>query len=181
MTTPPTPPPGTPMQPPPAPDTPSPESTPPRGPGVVVPFAVPPRDTDKTRTILTIVISAVVAVLLCGGVAVGFGGVLVWYNNALTDETMDTASDFMDDLVADDYAGAYKQLCADTRKHMSESEFTSEWQPFDIAKYELETVTPGDNGDLVVPVDARTAKGSQTFDLAMKMNAETMGVEVCSW
>lgn len=154
---------------------------PPRGPGVVVPFAVPPRDTDKTRTIVTIIVSVVVAVLLCGGVAVGFGGVLVWYNNSLTDETVNTASEFMDDIVADEYPSAYGQVCEATRKNVSESEFTSEWEQIDVTDYRLEPVTPSDDGTLLVPVEARTGNGSQSFDLVVTMNPETMGVEVCGW
>jgi hypothetical protein len=155
---------------------------PPRGPGVKVPFAAPPRDIDKTRTVVTIVLSAVVAIVLCGGVLVGTVSVLVWSSNEMTTRAFRTANAFMSDIVDKNYKHAYKSMCSAARHETGADEFGAAWERQDITRFHLSSqMHNGANGNLVVPTEVVSLGREKVIDLTLKVDPQTMNMAVCGY
>ena len=154
---------------------------PPQGPGVIVPFAAPPRDEDKTRTVVAIVIAVVIAVVLCGGGVVGVGAVVMSAGNAQVDLARDTASGFLDDIVATDYRAAYRSVCESGRHELSEEDFTDIWSGLGITSYRLGEVKAGDSGELRVDSTVNTADGRSDLTLDVVTEPGGTAMAVCGW
>lgn len=155
--------------------------TPPRGPGVVVPFAAPPRDPDKSRMAVGIVVGVVAFVLVCGGAVAGAVGVLVWSSNELAAQSTRTAEEFLDDIVEEDYTGAYKSICKSAKKQISPEEFTEDWSSLGVVR--AETVGTGSQEqDLVVVAELTVAGGAtQDMELTVALEQQNMKMAVCGW
>jgi len=91
-------------------------------PGIPPPAVpAPPRRPRRLRTILIVV--GVVAFLCCAGAVIG-GVTLFRSANSANNAVRDATESFVTDLQSGDYAGAYGQLCADTRTAFSQSQFS---------------------------------------------------------
>ncbi|ADD41751.1 hypothetical protein [Stackebrandtia nassauensis] len=155
---------------------------PPRGPGVVVPFAAPPRDPDKSRLAVGIVVGVVAFVLVCGGAVAGAVGVLVWSSNELAAQSTQTAERFLDDIVEEDYQGAYKSLCSSTRKQISVEEFTKDWSSLGVVNAETVGANTSQQQDLVVVAELTVEDGSmQDIELTVALEQQNMKMAVCGW
>ncbi|GAA4899969.1 hypothetical protein LX16_0662 [Stackebrandtia albiflava] len=154
----------------------------PRHLGTRVPFAAPPRDRDRNRLTLLIVLAAVAAVLLCGGGIAGGVVALTAANEEIMDRTRETAARFMDAIVAGELEDAYSQTCEQLRDDLTASEFASEWRPMGVSAYELRPATDAMDGSLLVPVEAQRRSGPPvTITLTIVMGQQSMEMEVCGW
>lgn len=176
MTSPQAPPPQ--QQPPPAAPQPA---VPPPGPGVVVPFAAPPRDEDKSRTVLWIVLASVLAIVLCGGGAIGVAAVTVWSSNELANQAKASAEDFLDDIVDAKYDSAYKSVCKPVRKKLPKAKFTRQWASEHVSDYKTKPIENSDDGNISVPADLTTENGHTAVKLVMAVDNKSMDMSVCGW
>ena len=99
---------------------------PPPGPGVRVPFAVPPTERDRKRFWVTFGVGGAALLLCCAGGVVGVGALVVAGTKALPTEARSTVRDFLDGLAHRDYRGAYDQVCTSRRSAQSLDEFTAQ-------------------------------------------------------
>jgi Na+-translocating ferredoxin:NAD+ oxidoreductase RnfG subunit len=155
---------------------------PPPGPGVVVPFAAPPRDQDTTRTVVAIIITVVVSIVLCAVSLGGFGAVVVWTSNEIAGQARTAAVEFLDDVMAEDYSHAYDSLCSQKRDAMSGQEFIDDWQALDITDYSVASMADSSTGELVIPAKLDLADGTDTsVDFVVEMQQKSMAMSVCDW
>lgn len=153
----------------------------PRGPGVVVPFAAPPRDPDKSRVAVGIVAGITVFVLVCGGALAAAVGVLVWSSSELTTQSVTAADAFLDDIVDEDYGAAYKSLCVQKRKQLDQREFTEDWSETAVVEAQALSVGSDDQGP-VVYAEVRLADGAtQNIELTVVLEQQNMKMAVCDW
>lgn len=170
------------------PQTPAPQAPvttvplPPPGPGVVVPFAAPPRDEDKSRTVVGVIIAIVVSILLCGGLLGGFGAIVVWTSNEMTAQAGTAAEKFLDDIVAQEYSKAYDSVCKDIKDNLSDREFVQQWRSRDIESYVIGSTTNSDNGDLLVETQLTDSSGQRSkAALTVAVEGDSLAMAVCGW
>lgn len=169
---------------PPAPLSPAGTSTvpvPPRGPGVVVPFAAPPRDPDKSRLAVGIVVGVVAFVLVCGGLLGTAVGVLVWSSHELTEQSTRTADAFLSDLVAEDYEGAYDSLCERTRGELTESEFTQEWSQVPVVAAQTSGLQAQQQDFVINATITYDNEIEKDIRLTVVVEEPNMNLAVCDW
>ncbi|WP_432830185.1 Rv0361 family membrane protein [Dactylosporangium sp. CA-092794] len=91
---------------------------PPRGPGVLAPFAAPPRDRDLRGLWWTLGIGGLVAVLCCVGGIVGIGFLIPYANSLGQAQVAAVVEDYLTAVRDEDYATARRQLCdTEARTH----------------------------------------------------------------
>lgn len=95
------------------------------GPGVIPPFAAPPREGHGRRLGIGITIGAVVFVLCCGGGVLGFGGLVVATTDSRLNQAQKVVTSYMNDWRKQDYSAAYQLLCSDQQDQVTVSEFAS--------------------------------------------------------
>ena len=149
---------------------------PPPGPGVVPPFAAPPRDQDRRRLWWGLGIGAVVLVLVCGGGVVGLGLFAAGSEDLVRSQAMSTVRSYLDDVRAADYSDAYDLLCDDVTAGLSESGFASRMRDDRLTGYTVlsASVAP----QITVSTTLRFASGTshnQTYPLVQSSN----GLKVC--
>lgn len=166
---------------PPSPPVPDPASTP-RHLGTPVPFAAPPRDRDNTRLAVTIVVSVVAVVLLCGGGFFGLGAALVATGNELYKQSRDAAAVFMTDVADGALPAAYDSLCEPVKREVTLDEFEREWDPLEINAFQLDNPRDTGDGSFLVSVRATSATSApMDISLTVSMSGSTMKMEVCGW
>lgn len=154
---------------------------PPKGPGVVVPFPAPPRDPDKSRLALSIIAGVTALVLVCGGVLASAIGVLVWADRELAAQSVEVAGDFLDDIVTEDYKGAYRSLCEDTRDRLPRKDFTKDWSELGIVAADPVSIGT-DQQDMVVFAEMELSDGAiQDIELTVVLEQQSMRMAVCDW
>lgn len=154
----------------------------PRNLGTPVPFAAPPRDRDGTRLAVTIVVSILAVVLLCGGGIVGLGVATVAAGEALLERSENVADEFMGHIVDRNFPDAYDALCQSAKDELTPQEFESDWLPLDINRYELGQPSDTMEGGMSVPVDARTTEGERlAITLTVALGGQNMEMSVCGW
>ncbi|WP_203660643.1 Rv0361 family membrane protein [Actinocatenispora rupis] len=134
-----------------------PEPPTPRGPGVVVPFAAPPRERNPRIWIGVIVLCAVV--LLCGGGGIaGFIGFTVYETNQVSD----TADRFLTALQDQRFAAAYQMQCRQARAEQTQQEFVDELSrepKLDSHTLDAPEALQSGSSAYVVPAQLRFADG----------------------
>ncbi|MGH8875797.1 MAG: hypothetical protein ACRD0P_00375 [Stackebrandtia sp.] len=154
---------------------------PPRGPGADVPFAAPPRDPDKSRLVIGIVVGITAFVLVCGGAVGAAVGVLVWSSNELAAQSQQAADEFLEHIVDEDYPKAYKSLCEPARDDVTQQEFTEFWEPLGAKSAETVGIRSGEQ-DLVVSAEVTRDDGvEQEIDLTVVLGPQSMTMQVCDW
>lgn len=98
---------------------------PPPGPGVVVPFAVPPADRDPRRTAIGLALGVVAVLLVCGGGVAGLVALVVATEQALPVRAHTAVTTYLEGLEHGDYAEAYAQVCGAAKKQQSLPQFTA--------------------------------------------------------
>ena len=156
----------------------------PRHLGTPVPFAAPPRDRDGTRLAVTIIVSALAVVLLCGGGLVGFTVTSIAAGEAMLDRSTEAADTFMGDIVEGRYQDAYDSLCSSAVDDgvLTPAAFESEWDALGISRYEVRQPFDKMDGSIGVPVEASSTDGGQwVIALTVVLDSTTMGMSVCAW
>ena len=155
---------------------------PPPGPGVVVPFAAPPRDRDQTRLVVGIVLAVVLAVVLCGGLVGGLGVIATWTNAEMSQRAEVVAGRFLDDVVEEDYPAAYRSTCESYRRSRDVETFVDEWRTRGVRSYVLGQVVPDSNGDLIVDARVTTTGGDRPrLPLIVRLDGPDNTLAVCGW
>jgi hypothetical protein len=160
---------------------------PPPGPGVQPPFVAAPIEGRRARTGLLLGIAGGLLAACCvvGGVALG--GLLLLSQQAANEQAQAAVEDYLAALVAQDWQGAYDQVCAADRLEESPSEFASRWsaEPA-IQSYQVGDPRQREGGDdpfstaLTVPVDVVYANGADgELNLHVAQNPNTGQFQVC--
>jgi hypothetical protein len=130
----------------------------PRGPGVVPPFAAPPTDGIRKRMWLGLTAGAIALIVLCVG---GLGGCIalgVTAVQARSNAATKVVTDFLTAWEHNDFAAAYQLTCDDVRKQESLADFTGE-----LSARQLSDFTVGDpdlsTSVALVPVRLEFAEG----------------------
>ncbi|MEV8515738.1 hypothetical protein [Dactylosporangium sp. NPDC051484] len=89
---------------------------PPRGPGVLAPFAAPPRDRDLRGLWIALGVGGLVLVLCCIAGVVGLGFLLPYANSLGKDQVASVVKDYLTAVRDEDFATARRQLCDSERK-----------------------------------------------------------------
>ncbi len=134
-----------------------------RGPGVVVPFAVPPREGVRKRRWTTIGIGAALFVLCCGGGSIGLGTILVTSTHQRLNDARAVVTKFMSDRQIRDYGAAYQLLCADRKDDTTPSEFVNDLGDDDVVEFVVGDPQVQANA-VIVPVRTTYASGDITDD-----------------
>jgi hypothetical protein len=108
------------------------------GPGVVPPFAAPPREGNRRRMWISLGIGAAVALLCCGGGIVGIVTLAVEGVKAERNEAQAVVAKFMTDWQRQDYPAAYQLVCDDITSSVSLSEFTGQLQETQVESFQVQ-------------------------------------------
>ncbi|MGH8792580.1 MAG: hypothetical protein ACRDXX_08045 [Stackebrandtia sp.] len=176
------PPPPPPPQPPPEQPAPAP-APPPQGPGVRVPFAVPPREVNNTKMVLSIVSAIVGVIVVCGGGFLGFTGILMWTTSEMASQAELVAEEFLDDVAAGEYDTAYDSMCPQLQDEMTVEEFAADWDRVGVESYKTDDVVQSAEGDgMEVPADITTVEGDTLeIKLFLVTEQESLNMTVCGW
>ncbi|MFG2040888.1 hypothetical protein [Dactylosporangium sp. NPDC048998] len=91
---------------------------PPRGPGVLAPFAAPPRDRDLRGLWIGLGVGGVVLVLCCIAGIVGIGFLLPYADSLGKSQVASVVENYLTAVRDEDFAGARRQLCdSELRTH----------------------------------------------------------------
>jgi hypothetical protein len=132
---------------------------PPPGPGVQPPFVAAPIEGRRARIgiLLGVAGGLLAACCVVGGVALG--GLLLLSQQAANEQAQAAVEDYLAAVVAQDWQGAYEQLCAADRSAESLPEFTSRVseppriQSYQVGDLEVEAGDDAFDQRLLVPVD----------------------------
>ncbi|WP_327008787.1 hypothetical protein OHA72_16955 [Dactylosporangium sp. NBC_01737] len=89
---------------------------PPPGPGVVTPFAAPPRDRDMRGLWIGLGIGGLVLVLCCIGGVLGGGFLLAGLEGVARSQLASVVDDYLTAMRAQDYDTARAQLCPEQQR-----------------------------------------------------------------
>ena len=129
-----------------------------RGPGVVPPFAAPPQEGVRRRRWIAISIGAAVAVLCCGGGAVGFGVLAVTTQDQLINGARTVVTSYMNDWKKQDYPAAYQLVCDDEKDQQTVGEFAASIDE-DLVYGFVVGKPVVDQNEVIVPVAVNFASG----------------------
>src|ERR1700742_2689945 len=85
--------------------------TPPQGPGVVAPFAAPPRDRDMKGLWIGLGVGGLVLALCCIGGVVGIGFLVPVVDDVGRSQVASVVREYLGELEREDYAAARGLLC----------------------------------------------------------------------
>jgi len=127
------------------------------------PPAPPVKPRNNTRTVL-IVVGIVLGFCCIGGIV---GGVVLFRGvSQSVGPAQDAATAYVDDIIADDYTGAYNRLCGKMRGRMSEADFTRvQSAQLKISSYR------------VIGTNVRTVNATTTATVTMRMTQASTGME----
>ena len=92
---------------------------PPPGPGVVPPFAAPPRDRDRKSLWIGLGVGGLLLVLCCVGGVLGIGVLASGSEDILRSEATSVVDTYLGALRRENYREAYDQLCSDVTSNLS--------------------------------------------------------------
>jgi len=131
---------------------------------------------------VTIVVSVLAVVLLCGGGFFGLGAALVATSEELLTQSRQAADAFMADVVDRDFPAAYDSLCEQVREDVTPRAFEAEWLPLEINEYSVGRPRDTMDGSMVVAVHATSAtQPPMDISLTVAMSESTMEMKVCGW
>jgi len=145
------------------------------GPGVIPPFVTPPREGHKRRLGIGIAISAVIAVVCCGGGSVGMGALLVASGHQRERDARAVVTTYLNDWQREDYPGAYTLLCNERRNSVSLDDFTRSLSSDQVTGYRLGEVRPAGTA-IGVPVDIDFLSGDDqqvTYDVVLDSDGKS--------
>jgi hypothetical protein len=120
---------------------------PPPGPGVLVPFLVPPTDGRRRRRVRAWLFAGLALVILVIGCVAGLGNLLYSAARVTTDRQHDAVVDYLTAVQARDYGKAYAMLCPRERERRSREAFAASYagdpkiSSFDVATPSLSDPT----------------------------------------
>jgi hypothetical protein len=162
---------------------------PPPGPGVQPPFVAAPIEGRRARIGLLLGIAGGLLAACCvvGGVALG--GLLVLSQQAANEQAQAAVEDYLAALMAQDWQGAYEQVCAADRLAESPDQFASRWsgepaiQSYQVGDPRRDQREQGDDpftSVLTVPVDVVYASGTGgALNVRVVQNPNTGQFQVC--
>jgi hypothetical protein len=156
-------------------------AVPPRGPGVVPPFAAPPSEGRSSRLWLGLGAAGLALVLCCGGGVAAVAGLLVAGTRAIDEQAKIVVTDYLDAVSAEEYGEAYNLLCPDLRQRESLAAFERrvEAEP-EISSFEVGDTDLTSTTDIVVPVQVSyAAGGTDSLRFVMEQDSRTGGLLVC--
>lgn len=153
---------------------------PPRGPGVVPPFAAPPTEGRTMRLWLGLGAAGLFVLLCCGGGVAAIAGLTVFGVRAIDEQARVVVTDYVDALERAEYGEAYALLCDDRQRVQTPTDFArSEAQAPRIQSFQVHATETGAT-DIVVPVDVTYSSGSSsTLRFLMAQDSGTGEFEVC--
>jgi hypothetical protein len=169
---------GRPDAPPPA--APPPVPDPPQGPGVGIPFPVPPTEGRSSRVWVGLGVGALVAVLACGGGVAAIIGIATTGARALGEQAEVVVGDYFEAVQQKRYDDAYAQLCEQAQEDESPDEFRRrltrepDIRTFDIGDTSVTAIDPVVSVDIVY-VNAT----SGTLRVFLVQDGSTGQYEVC--
>ena len=108
---------------------------PPPGPGVVTPFAAPPRDRDMRSLWIGLGVGGLVLVLCCVGGALGGGFLLGGLEGVARAQLASVVDDYLTALRAGDYATARAQLCPEQQHDHTVAWYENEYRGSEVTDF----------------------------------------------
>lgn len=108
---------------------------PPPGPGVVTPFAAPPRDRDMRGLWIGLGVSGVVLALCCVSGALGGGFLLAGLEGVARSQLASVVDDYLTALRATDYATARAQLCPEQQRTHTLAWYENEYRGSEVTAF----------------------------------------------
>jgi hypothetical protein len=164
----------------PPPAGPPPVPEPPRGPGVGIPFPVPPTEGRSSRVWVGLGVGALVALLACGGGVAAIIGIATTGARALGEQAEVVVGDYFQAVQQKRYEDAYAQLCEQAQEDETYNEFNRRivGEPaistFEIGNTSVSAIDPVVSVD-VVYVDTT----ADTLRVYLVQDASTGDYEVC--
>jgi hypothetical protein len=156
-------------------------AVPPRGPGVVPPFAAPPSEGRGSRMWLGLGVAGLALVLCCGGGLAAVVGLLIAGTRAIDEQAEIVITDYLEAVAADEYGEAYDLLCPalQARESLAAFQRRVETEP-EISSFEVGSTDMTSSTDIVVPVQVRYATGgTDSLRFVMAQDSRTGGLLVC--
>jgi hypothetical protein len=145
--------------------------------GPIVPFAAPPTERDPGTFAMRLIFGILGGVLLIAAVLVALVVAVVQLGQSVLDRIEETAEAFMTDIAAEDWDGAYEQLCADLRERGEVGDYSRSWSGWDTEEWRLRPPRDTFEGTFV-PVEL--GDGS-IIELTIVAEGDELGMAVCGW
>lgn len=108
---------------------------PPPGPGVVTPFAAPPRDRDMRGLWIGLGVGGLVLVLCCVGGVLGGGFLLTGLEGVARSQMGSVVSDYLTALRTQDYETARSQLCPEQQRSHTVTWYEDEYSGSEVTDF----------------------------------------------
>ncbi|HTJ39899.1 MAG TPA: hypothetical protein VL738_42405 [Dactylosporangium sp.] len=131
---------------------------PPRGPGVLTPFAAPPRDRDLRGLWIGLGIGGLALVLCCIGGVVGIAFLLPYADNIAKSQVASVVEVYLAAVRDEDYTTARRQLCDDEQRTHTIGWFEDHFGQSPIMDYRVD------------PAEVRIGNESITVDAQVLQN-----------
>jgi hypothetical protein len=132
---------------------------PPRGPGVLAPFASPPRDRDLRGLWWGLGIGATVFVLCCVGGVVGIAFLIPYANTLAQTQVASVVDDYLTDLKNEDFPAARRLLCEPEQRTHSLGWFEDHYSSTKVTDFTVAADDVTFSDEIVVP--ARVLEGGR--------------------
>jgi len=152
---------------------------PPPGPGVQPPFVAPPTDGSRRRRWIATALIGSAVLVICAGGLVGLGGLVVFGNQMIVDQSKTAVSDHLTAVRDGDYSAAYEQLCDRRKAEVTESQFRDSVTDGPT----INSFTVGEpviSRSIVVPATLSYTDGTEeSVRYLIEQDTSTGGFEVC--
>ncbi|MET7420550.1 hypothetical protein [Dactylosporangium sp. NPDC005555] len=108
---------------------------PPPGPGVVTPFASPPRDRDMRGLWIGLGVGGLVLVLCCVGGVLGGGFLFAGLEGVARSQMASVVNDYLTAVRATDYEAARGQLCPEQQRTHTVAWYESEYDRSEVTDF----------------------------------------------
>ncbi|MET7402303.1 hypothetical protein ABZS66_53365 [Dactylosporangium sp. NPDC005572] len=127
---------------------------PPAGPGVVAPFAAPPRDRDMKGLWIGLGVGGLVLVLCCVGGVLGGGFFISFADNLARTQVADVARGYLGALQAENYERARNEyLCAAEQSRHTVNWFRDHYAASPVVAFSVNEDDVSIQQDIVVPAN----------------------------
>ncbi|GGM84852.1 hypothetical protein ACFFX1_24605 [Dactylosporangium sucinum] len=152
---------------------------PPAGPGVVAPFAAPPRDRDLKGLWIGLGVGGLVLVLCCVGGVLGGGFFISFADNLARTQVADAARGYLGALQAEDYERAHDEyLCAAQQSRHPVSWFRDHYAASPVVAFSVDENDVIIQQDIVVPATVQQ-KGQVQRTMEFVMSQEGTRYVIC--
>lgn len=143
---------------------------PPPGPGVVTPFAAPPRDRDLKGLWIGLGVGGLVLALCCVGGVLGIGFLIPYADDLGKGQVAAVVKEYLTALQEEDYAQAHDYLCPTEQRSHSVSWFEDHYGSAKVTDFVVNDADVKISNDILVPAQVRAGSTWVAMEYTMEQD-----------